>query len=223
MFDFIPNINIKINNDPFLARIGAIVSYHLKSDYNTSCRDFKKILQHTDWQVNLKDNVLLATKGNICTIVFREGYTSILFDPAKFNGYDEVVEYISDIMNSLSKIGILSFRPFWRIDDEFFFKETTNVNEKYTEVKKTLLSGELLKDKDSYELVENGVSLNIEFSKNVKENSCFLSIYALSLEEIDIKLLIDTLRNYFQITHKTLLNVISEDVRNIMKGETDDE
>lgn len=222
MFDFIPDINVKINNDPFMSRIGGIVSYTLKTNYDASCHDVSTLLQQSGWQVNLKDEVLLASKGDICSIVFREGYTSLIFNPAKIKDYEDVSEYISEIMNALAKIGVTSFRPYWRIDDEFFFKEATNVDEKYTEVKNTLLSGKFLNDKDTYELVENGVSLNIEFCKNTKNNSCNLSVYVLSTEEIEINFITDALKQYYQIAHKTLLNVVSVDVLSIMKGGSDD-
>lgn len=219
MFEFIPKTDTGLYSDTFLNWVGVIISYDAITDLKEASEKATDFLAKRNWQINRKGLPVEASSNGHCVFVLKKEYALVIFNPNLEKDIEKIISYLDTVVSLLKVVGISSVRPYWRTDDEFKFKNTIDVNSDYVKIRGLLLSGNLLQDKDKYEIVENNISLNVEFSKNIKNNSCVLSVYALTVPMIAIDTSMETIRGLIDVVKKTRFYTISDTVLDIMNSE----
>lgn len=212
MFDFIPHIDNQGYSDTFINGMGAIISYNPISDLKKVSGEAVGFLAKHGWTINRKGLPVDAMKDNNCFFVFKKDYSLVLLNPRLGENVGYILSVLKETFSLLSNIGIKDVSLYWRVDDLFKFKETIDVESKSSEIKTYLLSGKLLEGEDKYDLIENNVSLRVEFTKKNDDNSCILSVYAMTVSMVAISKAVETFCNIVDLVTRARFFSLSEDI-----------
>lgn len=217
MFDFIPHSDFHNYKDSFLNEIGAVIGYSPISDLKNVSDEAVSFLGRKGWTINRKGLPVEAVKDNQCLFVLKKKYCLVLFKPQLGEDMDYILSILKVVLSLLSNVGISTVSLYWKVGDKFKFKETLDIEQNSSEIRSYLLSGKLLQDRDKYEVIENNISLHIEYSKVKDDNSCNLSVYVLTVSNLLINKALETFRDIVNLVTSARLYTLSENILQIIK------